>query len=160
MLKKTTCGLYDGNIIQFIVFNGFIYFIWSVYSGCLLRYFHNIATVWCVFLRFSANGCQPRFVFSRQELFAIRRISPSLLLRKQCLSLRELFQSLWERGWGEGYKQLKNCNLSPSIILLIPSPTLPRAPRKMRPHFAWGPGEGAVWWMTAEQSPQRGRVEM
>ena len=97
MLKKTTCGLYDGNIIQFIVFNGFIYFIWSVYSGCLLRYLHNIATVWCVFLRLSVDGCQPQFVFSRQELFAIRRISPSLLLRKQCLSLRELFQSLWDK---------------------------------------------------------------
>ena len=123
MLKKTTCGLYDGNIIQFIVFNGFIYFIWSVYSGCLLRYFHNIATVWCVFLRFSANGCQPRFVFSRQELFAIRRISPSLLLRKQCLSLRELFQSLWERGWGEDSNQLKNWNFGSSMIA-HPSPTL------------------------------------
>ena len=97
MLKKTTCGLYDGNIIQFIVFNRFIYFIWSVYSGCLLRYLHNIATVWCVFLRLSVDGCQPQFVFSRQELFAIRRISPSLLLRKQCLSLRELFQSHRER---------------------------------------------------------------
>ena len=30
-------------------------------------------------------------------LFAIRRMSASLLLRKQYLSLRELFQSLWDK---------------------------------------------------------------
>ena len=36
-------------------------------------------------------------LFSNQGLFAIRQIRPSFLLRKQCLSLRELFQSLWER---------------------------------------------------------------
>ena len=128
MLKKTTCGLYDGNIIQFIVFNGFIYFIWSVYSGCLLRYLHNIATVWCVFLRLSVDGCQPQFVFSRQELFAIRRISPSLLLRKQCLSLRELFQSLWERGWGEGRKIIEKQEIQFMSNIAHPHPDPPPGP--------------------------------
>ena len=34
--------------------------------------------------------------------------------------------SLWERGWGEGSNQLKNRNFGSSIILLTPSPTLPR----------------------------------
>ena len=53
------------------------------------------------------------------------------------LGLGQLAQR--ERGWGEGSNQLKNWNFGSSIISLTPSPTLPRAPRKMCPHFAWVP---------------------
>lgn len=33
-------------------------------SSGLLRYFHNMTTVWCGFLKLVADECQPGFAFS------------------------------------------------------------------------------------------------
>ena len=33
-------------------------------SSGLLRYFHNMTTVWCDFLKLVADECQPGFAFS------------------------------------------------------------------------------------------------
>ena len=99
-------------------------------AAVLSRCFHNIAMAWCAFLRLAVDGCQPRFVFSRQELFAIRRISPLSCFASNACEARE-------RGWCEGSKPLKNLNFSSSIIL-PPLPSPPPGPTQNADAFCVG----------------------